>query len=66
MLVFGNLVIDPCFIPKAGKKIPGVDWFWSGCAGAVKHGLDILGLSIVDADARYAAVILKAEQAFTS
>ena len=24
--------IDPCFIPKAGKKTPGVDWFWSGCA----------------------------------
>ena len=44
--------IDPCFIPKAGKKTPGVDWFWSGCAGAIKHGLEILGLSIVDADTK--------------
>ena len=44
--------IDPCFIPKAGKKTPGVDWSWSGCAGAIKHGLEILGLSVVDADAK--------------
>ena len=56
--------IDPCFIPKAGKKTPGVDWFWSGCAGAIKHGLEILGLSVVDADAKD-AVFLKAEQTFT-
>lgn len=56
--------IDPCFIPKAGKKTPGLDWFWSGCASAVKHGLEILGLSIVDADAKD-AVFLKAEQTFT-
>ena len=56
--------IDPCFIPKAGKKTPGVDWFWSGCAGAIKHGLEILGLSIVDADTKD-AVFLKAEQTFT-
>ncbi len=59
------IAIDPCFIPKAGKKTPGVDWFWSGCAGAIKHGLEILGLSIVDADAKD-AVFLKAEQTFTS
>jgi len=57
--------IDPCFIPKAGKKTPGLDWFWSGCAGAIKHGLEILGLSIVDADAKD-AVFLKAEQTFTA
>lgn len=52
------IAIDPCFIPKAGKKTPGVDWFWSGCAGAIKHGLEILGLSIVDADTKD-AVFLK-------
>lgn len=57
--------IDPCFIPTAGKKTPGVDWFWSGCTGVIKHGLEILGLSIVDTDARD-AVSLKAEQTFTS
>ena len=32
--------IDPYFIPKAGNKTPGVDWFWSGCAGAIKHGME--------------------------
>jgi hypothetical protein len=46
------------------EKTPGVDWFWSGCAGAIKHGLEILGLSVVDADAKD-AVFLKAEQTFT-
>lgn len=53
--------IDPCFIPKSGKKTPGMDWFWSECAGAIKHGLEILGLAAVDADAKD-AVFLKAEQ----
>ena len=40
------------------------DWFWSGCAVAMKKGLEILGISIVDADAKD-AVFLKAEQTFT-
>ena len=58
------IAIDPCYIPKSGKKTPGVDWFWSGCASAMKKGLEILGISIVDADAKD-AVFLKAEQTFT-
>ena len=57
------IAIDPCYISKAGKKTPGLDWFWSGCASAMKWGLEILGLSIVDADAKD-AVFLKAEQTF--
>ena len=40
------------------------DWFWSGCAAAMKKGLEILGISIVDADAKD-SVFLKAEQTFT-
>jgi hypothetical protein len=24
------IAIDPCFVPKSGKKTPGLDWFWSG------------------------------------
>ncbi|MDO4826607.1 MAG: transposase [Bacteroidia bacterium] len=59
------IAIDPCYISKSGKKTPGIDWFWSGCAGAIKHGLEILGLSIVDADSKD-AVFLKAEQTFTA
>lgn len=58
------IAIDPCFVPKSGKKTPGLDWFWSGCASAMKRGLEFLGLSIVDADAKD-VVFLKAEQTFT-
>lgn len=58
------LAIDPCYISKSGKKTPGIDWFWSGCAVAMKKGLEILGISIVDADAKD-SVSLKAEQTFT-
>ena len=58
------IAIDPCYIAKSGKKTPGVDWFWSGCAAAMKKGLEILGMSIVDADAKD-SVFLKAEQTFT-
>ena len=58
------IAIDPCYISKSGKKTPGIDWFWSGCAAAMKKGLEILGISIVDADSKD-AVFLKAEQTFT-
>ena len=58
------IAIDPCYISKSGKKTPGLDWFWSGCAAAVKKGLEILGISIVDADAKD-SIFLKAEQTFT-
>lgn len=58
------IAIDPCYVSKAGKKTPGIDWFWSGCASAMKRGLKILGISIVDADTKD-AVFLKAEQTFT-
>ena len=58
------IAIAPCYISKSGKKTPGIDWFWSGCAAAMKKGLEILGISIVDADAKD-AVFLKAEQTFT-
>ena len=46
------IAIDPCYISKSGKKTPGIDWFWSGCAAAMKKGLEIFGISIVDADAK--------------
>ncbi len=59
-----TLSIDPCFINKAGKKTPGISYFWSGCASAMKRGLEILGIAAVDANTRQ-AVFLKAEQTFT-
>ena len=58
------IAIDPCYISKSGKKTPGIDWFWSGCAAVMKKGLEILGISIVDADVKD-SVFLKAEQTFT-
>jgi hypothetical protein len=42
------IAIDPCYISKAGKKTPHVGRFWSGCAGAVRHGLEIMGIGLLD------------------
>ena len=41
--------IDPCFIPKSGKKTAGISYFWSGCASSIKHGLEIPGIAFIDA-----------------
>jgi predicted transcriptional regulator len=42
------LAFDPSFISKAGKKTPGVGYFWSGCAGKTKWGLEFCGLAVLD------------------
>lgn len=42
------IAIDPSYISKSGKKTPGLSYFWSGCASAVKKGLEILGVALVD------------------
>lgn len=42
------IAIDPCYISKAGKKTPHVGRFWSGCAVAVKYGLEIMGIGLLD------------------
>lgn len=55
------IAIDPSYISKAGKKTPGVGYFWSGCAGASKWGLEILGIALVNADTN-GAIHLKAVQ----
>ena len=55
------IVIDPNFIKKAGKHTPYVGTFWSGCAGAVKHGLEILGIGVIDVDL-HECMMLKAVQ----
>ena len=44
----GLLAIAPCYISKAGKKTPHIGRFWSGCAGAVKHRLEIMGIGLLD------------------
>lgn len=35
------VLFDPCYLPKSGKRSPGLGQFWSGQAGAVKRGLEI-------------------------
>lgn len=42
------MVFDPCFINKSGKHTAGVGYFWSGCAGQMKRGIEIGGLALVD------------------
>jgi hypothetical protein len=46
------VAFDPCFIPKSGKHLSGIGYFWLGCAGRALRGIEILGLSVIDADTR--------------
>ena len=55
------IAIDPSYISKAGKKTPHVGTFWSGCAGAVKHGLEIMGIGLIDIDT-HDCIMLRAHQ----
>jgi len=42
------IAFDPSYLPKSGKKTYGLDSYWSGCARAVKRGLEICGFAVVD------------------
>jgi len=42
------LAYDPSYLSKSGKKTPHVGNFWSGTAQAVKRGIEIGSLAIVD------------------
>lgn len=55
------ITIDASYISKAGKKTPYIGKFWSGCASAMKRGLEILGIGIVNIDVRD-CMMLRAEQ----
>ena len=44
------IAFDPSYISKAGKKTPGVGFYWSGCANQAKWGLEIGGLAAIDID----------------
>jgi hypothetical protein len=44
------IAFDPSYISKAGKKTPGVNWYWSACANQAKWGLEIRGLAAIDID----------------
>ena len=42
------LAFDPSFIPKAGKKTYGRDYFWNGAHNHAEKGLEVSVLSLVD------------------
>ena len=44
------IAVDSSFIPKSGSKTPWIGYFWSGCAGEYKRGLEITGIGIIDVD----------------
>ncbi len=44
------IAFDPSYISTSGKKTPGLGWYWSGCAGQAKWGLEIGGLAAIDMD----------------
>lgn len=46
------VAFDPSFIHKSGKHTPGIGYFWSGCAGRAQRGIEIPGLSVIDACTR--------------
>ena len=48
------IAIDPSHITKSGKKTPYLGSFWSGCAKAMKKGLEIMGVAAIDVDSHQA------------
>ena len=58
------IAIDPSYINKSGKATPGVGYFWSGCAGRAKWGLEITGLAAIDVE-NHTAFHLEAVQTLT-
>ena len=46
------IAIDPSFISKSGKHTPWISYFWSGTASRAQRGLEILGVGLIDIDAK--------------
>lgn len=42
------IAFDPSYISKSGKHTPGMGYFYSGCAGQYKRGLEIGGIGAID------------------
>ncbi|NDV97413.1 hypothetical protein D0T84_21300 [Dysgonomonas sp. 521] len=55
------IAIDPSYISKSGKRTPWIGYFWSGCAGAVKRGLEIMGIGLLNID-KHDCMMLRAVQ----
>ena len=52
---------DASYLSKSGRHTPGVNWYWSGCAGKAKWGLEIGAFSVVDV-VNHTAMHLVADQ----
>ena len=39
---------DPSFITKSGKSTPNLGFFYSGCAGSYKYGMEIGSFAVID------------------
>ena len=57
------LAFDPTYISKSGKHTAGVGYFYSGCAGREKWGLEFSGIAAVDLQDK-TALHLEAIQTF--
>lgn len=44
------LIFDPSYVNKSGKSTPGVGYFWSGCAGSVKWGIELSSIAVGDVE----------------
>ena len=42
------VIFDPSYLPKSGKRTPGVGYYWSGQAGAVKRGIEVGSFAVGD------------------
>lgn len=60
------IAIDPSYVSKAGKKTDHIGCFWSGYASAVKHGLEILDIAVINADIKDAMMIRAVQTLNTS
>ena len=50
------IALDHSYLRKSGKKTPGLGYYWSGCAGTTRRGVEILGFAQIAAgeeDARF-------------
>src|SRR5690554_2302154 len=56
-----TIAFDPSYISKSGKKTLGLGYFWSGCAGKAKGGLEICGIGDIDIE-NHTAFHLDAQQ----
>lgn len=55
------VAFNPNHIYKSGRCTPWAGRFWSGCAGAAKWGLELLGIAAIDID-MHDCISLVAEQ----